>query len=211
MIISLLIIAAYLLGSIPSAVWVGRRFYGIDVREHGSHNAGTTNTLRVLGRKAALVVFAIDLLKGFAAVKLFLLVPSLSEQPAFWLKLGLTAAAVAGHIFPVFARFRGGKGVATLAGAMLAINFPAVAICLGVFVIVLAVTHYVSVSSMTAGVLLPVVMWLVCRVKWPDVAFEEAMFGCMVAVLIVFMHRNNIRRLRAGEESKIYLSHRKRE
>lgn len=209
MVIALLIAAAYLLGSISSAVWVGRKFYGIDVREHGSKNAGATNTLRVLGRRAALAVFLIDMLKGFAAVKLCLLAGLESDQAAFWLKLGLSAAAVMGHIFPLFAHFRGGKGVATLAGAVLAINFPAVAMCLGVFVIVLALTNYVSVSSMTAGVLMPVAMWLVCRVKWPDVALEEAIFGSIVALLILFMHRNNIRRLRRGEESKIYLRKRK--
>ena len=114
-----LIVIAYLLGSIPSAVWIGRRFYGIDVREHGSHNAGATNTLRVLGLRAALPVFGIDMLKGFVAVMLSHLTAYENGSDAmFDLKIALVAAAVIGHILPLFAGFRGGKGVATLAGAV---------------------------------------------------------------------------------------------
>ena len=109
----LLVIVAYLLGSIPSAVWIGKRFYGIDVREHGSHNAGATNTLRTLGRRAALPVFAIDILKGFTAVMLSHLSGYAPGSDAmFNFKIMLVAAAVVGHIFPIFAGFKGGKGVA---------------------------------------------------------------------------------------------------
>lgn len=195
MIIALLILAAYVLGSIPSAVWIGRRFHGIDVREHGSRNAGATNTLRVLGRRAALTVFAMDVLKGFAAVNLALLMP----EGGFWLELALTAAVVTGHIFPVLAGFRGGKGVATLAGAVLAINPLAVGLCLLAFVIVLFFSHYVSLGSMSAGVLLPLLSWLTHR------SVPEMLFSCLITALLIFMHRRNIGRLLARTESKIYM------
>ena len=111
--IIILVICAYLLGSIPSAVWIGKHYYGIDVREHGSKNAGTTNTLRVLGKRAAIPVFIIDFLKGFLAVALAILLAYDPEiQPNFIInvKIGLVFAAVLGHIFPIFADFRGGKG-----------------------------------------------------------------------------------------------------
>lgn len=202
-----LLVVAYLLGSIPNAVWIGRRFYGIDVREHGSHNAGATNTLRVLGRRAALPVFLLDVLKGFAAVMLSHLSGYENGSDAmFNLKIALVAAAVIGHILPVFARFKGGKGVATLAGAVLAVYPPAVLLCLLVFGIVLAVTHYVSLSSMSAGVAFPIfVIGL-----FGERSTTLMIFSCVIAVLLIFTHRKNIKRLLAGTESKIYLF-RKRE
>lgn len=202
-----LLVVAYLLGSIPNAVWIGRRFYGIDVREHGSHNAGATNTLRVLGRRAALPVFLLDVLKGFAAVMLSHLSGYENGSDAmFNLKIALVAAAVIGHILPVFARFKGGKGVATLAGAVLAVYPPAVLLCLLVFGIVLAATHYVSLSSMSAGVAFPIfVIGL-----FGERSTTLMIFSCVIAVLLIFTHRKNIKRLLAGTESKIYLF-RKRE
>lgn len=198
----LLIVAAYLLGSIPSAVWIGKKYYGIDVREYGSKNAGATNTLRVLGRRAALPVFALDVLKGFVAVTLAHLAgyPHGSDQ-VFNLKIALVAAAVLGHIFPVFAGFRGGKGVATLAGAVLGVYPPAVLLCLATFLVVLMISHYVSLSSMTAGVMFPIYIVVFFReTYWPLI-----LFGCVIALLLIITHRKNIRRLIAGTESKIYL------
>ncbi len=116
LLIALLIPAAYLLGSVSNAVWIGKTFYGTDVREHGSRNAGATNTMRVLGPKAGIAVFALDFLKGFLAVSLAAFLPYGAGSPAlFNMKFALTAAVVLGHIFPLFAGFRGGKGVATLA------------------------------------------------------------------------------------------------
>ena len=116
-----MIIIAYLLGSIPSAVWIGKKYYGIDIREHGSKNAGTTNMLRVLGRRAALPVFALDFLKGFVAVTIIEMLKydvHIGDNDLINLKIAAVFAAVLGHIFPVFAGFRGGKGVATLVGAV---------------------------------------------------------------------------------------------
>lgn len=198
--ISILIVAGYLLGSIPSAVWIGKWFYGTDVREHGSHNAGATNTLRVLGRRAALPVFIIDAAKGYAAVMLSHFT-DLEGDAFFFLKIGLTAAAILGHIFPVFASFKGGKGVATLAGCMLAITPIPMVMGLATFVIVLAATHYVSLGSITGGVLFPVYIIIANGFHSP----YKIAFGVLVAVVLLITHRKNIKRLREGTESKTYL------
>ena len=200
----LLVIAAYLLGSIPSAVWIGKSFYGIDIREHGSRNAGATNTLRVLGKRAAIPVFAIDVAKGFGAVKLYMLAPECIEGAIFYFKLMLCVAVVLGHIFPIFAHFKGGKGVATMAGAVLAINFPAVMLCLATFLVVLAIWNYVSLGSVVAGILFPVYTYFVCSARYPGVMVEETVFACVVAVVLLITHRKNLRRIAAGTESKIY-------
>jgi glycerol-3-phosphate acyltransferase PlsY len=197
-----LAIVAYLLGSIPSAVWIGKKYYGIDIREHGSRNAGATNVLRVLGKRAALPVFAIDLSKGFVAVQLAHLSTFIQgSESMFLFKVGLVAAVVLGHIFPVFAGFRGGKGVATLAGSVLGVFPPAVLLCLATFLVVLIATHYVSLSSMTAGVMFPVYAWFV----FGERSRTLIVFACVVALLLIFTHRKNIGRLLAGTESKMYL------
>lgn len=195
-----LIIGAYLLGSIPSAVWIGKWFYGVDVREHGSRNAGATNTLRVLGRKAALPVFVIDAGKGFAAVMLCK-ITGLSGDAMFFLKMGLATAAVVGHIFPIFAGFKGGKGVATMTGCMMAIVPIPVLMGLLTFIIVLVMTEYVSVSSMTAGALLPVYIFIIYGID----DWYRILLGVVLAVVLVITHRKNIKRLREGTESKTYL------
>jgi len=198
----ILVIIAYLLGSIPSAVWISKHYYGIDIREHGSKNAGATNVLRVLGRRAALPVFAIDVIKGFVAVSLahFSMYMQGSEA-MFTFKIVLVAAVILGHIFPVFAGFRGGKGVATLAGAVLGVYPPAVLLCLATFVIVLLFTHYVSLSSMTAGVMFPIYVTLVFGEK----SYSLIIFSCVVAVLLLITHRKNIVRLLNHTESKTYI------
>lgn len=205
MIITLLLpIAAYLLGSIPSAVWIGKKFYGIDIRQHGSKNAGATNTLRVLGKKAAIPVFAIDVAKGFAAVKLYLLAPEALDPYIFYFKLLLCVAVVMGHIFPIFASFKGGKGVATMAGAVLAINFPAVMLCLLTFLLVLSIWNYVSLSSVVAGLMYPLYTYIICSWKYPDLTLHETVFACVVAVVLLITHRKNLRRIANRTESKIY-------
>lgn len=196
----LLLIPAYLLGSIPNAVWIGRRFYSIDVREHGSHNAGATNTLRVLGQRAGFTVFALDFLKGVAAVALASLSGLAPGSDAlFNLKFALTAAVVLGHIFPLFAGFRGGKGVATLAGAVLMVYPPAVLLCLATFLVVFLLFRYVSLASMTAGILLPVYTVFVFGQR----SVPLIIFCCAIAVLLLVTHRKNIGRLLHGTESRI--------
>lgn len=197
------LIAAYLLGSIPNAVWIGKRFYGIDVREHGSRNAGATNTLRVLGKRAGIAVFVLDFLKGFVAVMLSAVVGMEAGSPQmFNLKFALAAAAVLGHIFPVFAGFRGGKGVATMAGAVMGVYPPAVLLCLVTFVVVFFIWRYVSLASMAAGVALPVYTVFVFGQRYVPLI----VFCCAVSVLLLITHRKNIRRLVAGQEPKMYFS-----
>ncbi len=135
-----MLIIAYLLGSIPSAVWIGKKYYGIDIREHGSKNAGTTNMLRVLGRRAAGPVFALDFLKGFVAVTLIQLLQYddiVGSNDIINLKIAALFAAVVGHIFPIFAGFRGGKGVATLVGAVTGIAPSIALLCFGVWLVIL--------------------------------------------------------------------------
>ena len=191
---------AYLLGSIPTAVWIGKRFYGIDVREHGSHNAGATNTIRVLGLRTGLIVFAIDLAKGYCAVSLGLLAGWLGSSPQLHtlLGIGLGLAAIAGHIFPLFAGFRGGKGVATICGVALALH-PWAALCaLGVFAVVLIATRYVSLGSMLAGLSYPIFLFFVFQSR----NIPLLVFGCVVALLLLLTHRANIKRLLRGEESR---------
>ncbi len=113
-------------------------------------------------------------------------------------------AVVMGHIFPIFAGFKGGKGVATMAGAVLAINFPAVMLCLATFLAVLAIWNYVSLGSVVSGLLFPVYTYIVCSTLYPEVVIEETVFACVVAIVLVITHRKNLRRIAAGTESKIY-------
>ncbi|MFI3268959.1 MAG: glycerol-3-phosphate 1-O-acyltransferase PlsY [Rikenellaceae bacterium] len=201
----LLFIAAYLLGSIPSAVMIGKRYYGIDIREHGSKNAGSTNVLRVLGRRAALPVFVLDFLKGFVAVSLMGLLeynPDLSQEWLINLRIITVFATVFGHIFPIFAGFRGGKGVATLVGSLMGIYPPIILMCFGVWFLVLIFTHYVSLSSMIGGICFPI-LTIASPVANQSLAF--IIFSFVVAILLIWTHRKNIERLRKGEESKIYV------
>jgi glycerol-3-phosphate acyltransferase PlsY len=196
------VIAAYLLGSIPTAVWIGRAFHGIDVREHGSGNAGTTNTIRVLGWKTGIPVLVIDMVKGWLAAMLpvFLkIVPAGSAQMTN-LQILTGIIAILGHIFPLYAGFRGGKGVATVAGAMLAIHPFLTLACFGVFLIVLLLTGIVSVSSMSMGIAFPV--FLFTLFDTPSFIFK--IFSVFVAVALIITHRNNIKRLLKGEEKKLF-------
>lgn len=203
----ILIIFAYLLGSIPTALIVSKRFFGIDIRDYGSGNMGATNTFRVLGPKYGTIVMIVDILKGMAAVGLFSFIPYYvrDEYARTNLMLGLGMAAVLGHVFPIFANFKGGKGVATLFGMILAIQ-PIIAICcVGVFILVLFLTRYVSLSSILGAVMLPIcVLWI-----WNDDAVFYRVFAIVVAVLVVLTHQKNIGRIIRGVESRIpILKHR---
>lgn len=205
----LLILLAYLIGSIPTALIISKRFFGIDIRDYGSGNMGATNTFRVLGSRYGTMVMAFDILKGMGAVALYNFIPYYLhndlERTNFMLGLGL--AAVIGHIFPIFAGFKGGKGVATLLGMILAVQ-PIIAIsCIGVFVLVLYLTRYVSLSSILAAVALPVcVLWI-----WNEHEILYRVFALLVAILVVFTHQKNIGRILRGVESRIpILKHRDR-
>ncbi len=194
------ILSAYLLGSIPSSVWIGKIFYGTDVREHGSGNAGTTNTIRVLGYKAGIPVFIIDALKGWFAVFLTKIIfgyfPSV-EMPEY-MNLVSAAAAVIGHIFPVFAGFRGGKGVATLLGIGFGlIPFPTL-IALVIFIAVLMTFGYVSLASICATVILPFITYFFVMPESPLLLI----LTIAVAVFVPLTHKENIKRLKNGTENK---------
>jgi len=205
----LLIILAYFIGSIPTALLISSRFFGVDIRDYGSGNMGATNTFRVLGAKFGTVVMIFDILKGMLAVFLYNLLPHYAtnefDRTNFMVGLGL--AAVVGHIFPIFAQFKGGKGVATLFGMILALQ-PLIAIsCVGVFLLVLFLTRYVSLSSILAGIFLPIcVLWI-----WNDDVVAYRVFAVLVAFMIVLTHQKNIIKILNGNESRVpILKHRDR-
>jgi len=207
MTIAILIVMAYLIGSIPTAVWVSKKMYGIDIREHGSGNAGATNTFRVLGSKAGSGVMFVDMLKGFVAVKLSLLSQYGWQTEAITnLQVFLGLAAVIGHIFPIWADFRGGKGIATLFGMILSIQPLAAVGLIGVFLLMLFVTRYVSLSSISASIAFPVLILFVFQA--PELTYR--LFAIATAVLVVLTHYKNIGRLLHGNESKVPLFKKKK-
>ena len=198
-----LIICAYMIGSIPTALIISRKFFGIDIREYGSGNMGATNTFRVLGSKYGTIVMVCDILKGMTAVALYNLLPfylhqgSGLERTNFMIGLGLSA--VLGHVFPLWADFKGGKGVATLFGMILAIQPVIAGSCVAVFLIVLYLTRFVSLSSILAGLMLPVsVLWI-----WNEHEILYRIFALFVALLIILTHQKNIGKLLRGVESRI--------
>lgn len=194
------IIIAYLLGSIPTAILVGKTFYGIDIRTVGSGNAGATNTIRTFGMKVGIPVLLFDILKGFLAVKLslFLNSPAFSENMAETYKIVLGTSAVLGHVFPVFASFKGGKGVATLVGVLIAIYPLSFLIILGFFILIMIFTRIVSLSSIICAVLFPFIeIFLLHETRMPLVVLAIG-----VALFIPYTHRENIKRLIAGTEKK---------
>jgi glycerol-3-phosphate acyltransferase PlsY len=199
----LLVICSYLIGSIPTAVWVSRYFFDIDIRDYGSGNAGATNTYRVLGPKWGTAVMIVDVLKGLIGTSLFVLLPSYFDEEwartNFMIALGL--AAVIGHIFPIWASFRGGKGVATLFGMILAIQ-PLVAVCcVGVFLLVLYLTRFVSLSSILSGIAFAVFILFI----FDDEVTLYRIFSVAVALIVILTHQKNINRILNGTESKVTL------
>jgi glycerol-3-phosphate acyltransferase PlsY len=193
---------AYLLGSIPTAVWASKVFHGIDVRDHGSGNAGATNVIRVLGWKTGVPVLLVDLVKGSLAALLPVFFHLAPHGSAFLTNLQIMngLAAIIGHMYPVFAGFRGGKGVATAGGVITAIH-PAVSlVCLGIFALVFIITGIVSVSSMTAGIAFPIL--LLTLFDTPSLIFK--IFSVFIAVALLFSHRKNIIRLLNGEEKRLF-------
>jgi glycerol-3-phosphate acyltransferase PlsY len=200
------LVLAYLFGSIPAAVWIGQAFYGIDVREYGSGNAGATNTFRVLGKKAGICVMLIDITKGYTATNLAYFIglsvtgPEHSVQ-FYNYQLALGVIAVMGHLFPVFAGFRGGKGVATLFGMILAVHFQAALLCVLVFVVMLVVFKYVSLGSIAAGFTFPLSIIFIFHSPIRSVV----LYGMCICVLIMVTHQKNIERLLKGKEAKVNL------
>ncbi len=196
----LLVLCAYCIGSIPTSVWVSRSFFGIDIRDYGSGNAGATNTFRVLGPRWGSFVMICDVLKGFVAVKLAGLLPEFDSEIAFLnIQLILGIAAVIGHIFPVWADFKGGKGVATLFGLVIGISPWTALACSGIFLVVLYLTRFVSLSSILASIAFPVFILVIFNV---DNHFYRV-FAVAVALLVILTHQKNIGRIIRGGESKV--------
>lgn len=184
---------AYLCGSIPFGLIVGKVFYDVDVRQHGSGNVGTTNVFRVLGKKAGAVVMVCDILKGW--------VPAFIAAQFFtpWAAIFIAAAPVVGHMYSIFLKGRGGKGIATGAGVVLALVPLAFVIIFATWIVLILVTRYVSVASLVAAALVPVL----------TIALEEPLpyeiAGVLVAILVWWAHRGNIKRLLAGQENRVKL------
>jgi acyl phosphate:glycerol-3-phosphate acyltransferase len=198
---ALAILLAYLLGSIPTAVWVSRKFHNIDVREHGSGNAGATNVIRVLGWKTGAPVIIVDVAKGWLAATLPVFMHLAAPESAVLINLQIITgiAAIIGHILPLFAGFRGGKGVATIFGVLLALNFFLTLSCFAVFLAVFLTTGIVSISSMLAGIAFPMLLFFVFDT--PSIVFKA--FSVIVAAALLITHRKNIGRLLRGEESRL--------
>ncbi|MBB4825994.1 glycerol-3-phosphate acyltransferase PlsY [Sporosarcina luteola] len=194
---AILLLLAYLLGSIPSALWIGKLFFKTDIREHGSGNLGATNTFRVLGKTAGLIVTILDILKGTAAVLLPLL-PYFNDVNIHPLIVGFLA--VIGHIFPVFARFKGGKAVATSGGILLGYNWPIFLIVLLTFLIALKFTKMVSLSSMIVAAV--AFIYTIIYYFMTSDMYLMIIVGLM-AVFIFYRHRANMARIKAGTEPKV--------
>jgi glycerol-3-phosphate acyltransferase PlsY len=200
--IIIVILGAYLLGSIPTSVWLGRTIKGVDLREHGSGNAGATNAFRVLGKPIGSLVLLLDMLKGFLAVHLALLQHEIAPGTEAWmiLKIGLGLLAVVGHIFPVFAGFRGGKGVATITGVALAIHPFAALAAMGVYLLVILLTRISALGSLIAVLTYP--MWILWVFQSEYLTIR--IFSLVVVVLVLITHRSNILRLIHGEEKSLF-------
>lgn len=207
-IVCLLIIGAYLLGAFPTSVVMGKALQGIDIREHGSGNAGATNTFRVLGKKAGWTVMAVDVFKGYTATMLpnfiFLTDHSITDNEYMILQLVCGIVAVIGHIFPVYIGFKGGKGVASLLGLAIAFNTPVAFSCVLVFLLVLIASKYVSLGSMLAALSFSVFLW-VPQINSYGANPIQLGFGAFVFILVVYTHRQNVKRLLDGNENKTIL------
>lgn len=209
--IAVILILSYLAGSIPGSVWMGQILYGVDVRKHGSLNAGATNVFRVLGWKAGVLSTIVDVGKGLLAAGVIasIRIDELPSGFAFWqvesvVRLLAGIAAIVGHMLPVWARFRGGKGVNTAAGVLFAITPKTMWIVIGVFALVLFSSRYVSLASIVAAIMFPATIAI--RMFVFDIeALDRSLllFGGIFALAILYAHRSNIQRLIAGKENKV--------
>ena len=195
------VLLAYFIGSIPSAIWISKWFFGVDVRDYGSNNAGATNTFRVIGRVAGFTVLFFDILKGWVSVKilssLILYEPNSYEFINMQLVVGITA--VLGHVFPIYEKFQGGKGVATLMGIILAINFSAAIGCVVIFLMIFIFTSYVSLGAIVAAIFFPIITIFIIRIESISVIY----FSIFISILVILTHKPNIYRLLNKDENKM--------
>ena len=197
----LFVLLAYLTGAFPSAVWVGKTFYKIDVREFGSGNAGATNTFRVLGKKAGIPVLIMDIFKGWLSVNYISFLTNIPEsaEAVFEIQLAFGIAAVIGHLFPIYTGFRGGKGIATLLGLLIGLHTVAALYSILVFVIVFITSKYVSLGSIIASIAFPILVILILG----STNVSLNLFAFFVPILSLITHQKNIERLIRGEETKV--------
>lgn len=210
--LSVVLLASYLIGSIPSSIWVGKVYKKIDIRDYGSGNAGATNTFRILGWKAGVVVLLIDLTKGFvcAAVisQLAYQIGSGPVAPAVWeadafLRIVCGVAAVIGHMFPLYASFDGGKGAATAAGMLYGIEPLSITITIIVFITVILISRYVSLGTIIGSAVYPLSqIILIHYFNWP-IDVSVLIFSTILAFVIIAKHHGNIKRLISGTENRI--------
>ena len=207
----LCIVCAYLLGSVNTALIVSKCFFHDDVRNHGSGNAGTTNVLRTYGKKPAIITFVGDTLKGVLSVLIacILFGHPISEYPYFHLVTAVYMSAffcIFGHIFPIFSRFRGGKGFATLAGVILALNPFLFMILLVFYLAMVLLSHFISLSSVVVSLFYPLMLSVVGNITTLHPSFgTDVLFAVAMGVLITWAHRSNLRRIFDGNERKFYL------
>jgi len=208
MIFILMAILAYCLGSIPTAIWIGKWFFNLDIREHGSGNAGFSNALRVMGPKAGIPVLIIDVAKGFMAVKLatFVTVEPFGNLSGDLVPIIFGVLAFIGHMIPLFASFKGGKGVATGVGLVLALFPLAAVVGLSTFLVTILVFRMMSLGSMLGGISFPVSVYLLYDAETPVMLI----FAIFIAVMIIFTHRSNIQRIAQGKENRIWFSKKNR-
>ena len=188
------LLASYLLGAIPTSHLVSRTFAKIDLRKHGSGNLGATNLYRVLGWKYAIPVALFDIAKG--AIPVLVFAPRVSDSELFALACGM--AAILGHVFSVFVRFKGGKGVATAAGVMLGLTPLALSLAAVTWVLVVLLTGYVSLGSIAAAAVLPFAVYLLENPKTPELLWMDV----LIAAGVIVLHRRNIQRLLKGTENR---------
>lgn len=199
----LILIISYLIGSFPTAIIAGRLLKNIDIREHGSGNAGATNVLRVLGWKTGILVLLIDMFKGFVPV--FWLAGIIHQSPDYLIYYQILAgfAAIAGHIWTVFAGFKGGKGVGTSAGVFLGLAPLPLLIALSAFIVIVSLTRYVSLGSLLSAVVFLIVLFMQKYIFHISIADILIYLAIIAVILIWYAHRENIKRLLAGSENKI--------
>lgn len=191
----MLVFLSYVLGATPSALWIGRGFYGVDLREEGSGNLGATNAFRVLGRKAAIPVVIADVLKGWIPVAIF---PRFVPEAGIGWTLGFAGAVVLGHVFSFWVNFRGGKGVATSGGAFLALAPTGVLMTLLLWTASVYLTGYVSVASILAALALPIAVHFTPH----EGGTAPVLFSIGLGAFVIWAHRRNIERLLRGEEPR---------
>lgn len=193
-----LMIVVYILGSIPNALWIGKVFKGIDVREHGSKNTGSTNAARVLGAKLGILTLILDISKGAIPT---LIATMLLDSSISVILVGI--CAILGHSFSIFMKFKGGKAVATTVGVFIVLVPGAILLAAVIFFLVFGITRYVSLSSMIGAISLPI--WIVLFYK----NIPLTIFGMIIAILIIVRHKSNIQRLLNGTESKFSINKKK--